>query len=98
MQQEVTTALCVFTCVFAFSCCAYCTWIVQMASCQCQSDRYIIAMEKKTTTKPPRDISSHLKDTDIQVIIIWNLHFLKHNDIWATQFLIFGERSRICGT
>ena len=33
MQRRITTAVCVFTCIFAFSCCVYCTWIIQTSCC-----------------------------------------------------------------
>lgn len=33
LQQRITTVVCICTCIFAFSCCAYCTWIIRTSYC-----------------------------------------------------------------
>lgn len=50
MQQRFMTIVCIFTCVFAFSCCVYCTWTVQMSLCPDKTEGYITS-ERKTTAK-----------------------------------------------
>ena len=73
MQQEFATAFCAFTCVFAFSCCAYCTWIVHLNSRQCHCDGYKIAMEPEMTEQHAKSISYNLEDLATQVSVVFNI-------------------------
>ena len=48
VQRLATTTVCIFTCLFAFSCCIYCTWIIRSYGChKCKEDPFLVT-ERKT--------------------------------------------------
>lgn len=68
MQQRITTAVCIFTCIFAFSCCVYCTWIIQNSCCDKNKKGTDDTHENEQTIRPswtvplsPEDISQDEK-------------------------------------
>lgn len=55
MQHRITTVVCIFTCIFAFSCCVYCTWIIR-TSCYNNTQKGVTDAYENTQSFNPSSL------------------------------------------